>query len=346
MAVARVDGTIIKETNPSDRPLIDFVWDQDARNVVYMRPDGVWSANASGSEMRQVASGPTHFWSLEGLDANGTVTLHHDQVGLHQRQASDSTPLPAPSVESLPTTAAATDPNNWAPYIHQVYDTPTELLNGGYQGSQSDGGKMDGCGPTSAVMVMTAIGRYAGFNVWVEPGRFGPVAARDKSVTDHWSPYGGFVSREYTANWTGSSGPKSFTFSDTDYYAGAKGALGYMVKSSVGTDFSKLQSFFSVQEIGYSVSYQPTQPWIKTHLDSGRLVIASHTSAKATFGHLSVIKGYVSDGAGNILQYIWNDSYGNQLRSDGWWGMYDGASVRYSPSYTTISTAWAIYPAR
>lgn len=343
LSLVNVDGTNRRDIHTGSVRYTDYLWDQDANQVVFSTRHGIWSATAAGiGTAQQLASGLTLNWDLEEVMENGSVLIRNSTGGDLELLRGRRVSLPQPKqIENVGIMATK---NNGATYIHQVYDTPTDFKNGGYGSApQSNGGKQDACGPTSAIIVMAKL-RYSPDPVYVSPSAFSPYLGKDP-VPSHWSDYGKYVSHQYTHTFQDFDGlPTSVTFSNWDApYNSGQGAHGHMVIPGIGTVFSDMENFFAMQGMSFSKSWGYNQTWIKTQIDAGRLIIASMKYDNVG-GHISVIKGYVTDTSGNITQLILHDTYGNYKYKDGWGYRY-GADVYYEPSWMYIQATWSFYQA-
>lgn len=344
LSLADIDGKNRRDLLTTKEGYADFVWSKDGKQVAFIDANGIWLAPETGVSPVQLAESPSADWKLDSIDNSGQVVASSAVSGLVPlSRGTERKRLPHKGQEQTMSIMAATTANNYAPYIHQVYDTATNFLNGFIDKEQFTGGKQDACGPTSSITVMSALGRYGAKWIDIIPADFRPLGnAWDTSVGPHSHPWGSYVSQAYTATFMDHTGlPRSVNFNIWDYASTGQGAHGYMVKSKIGTEFVNMESFFSVQEIGFVKNDAPTQAWLKTQIDQGRLVIASMKYITKRGGHLSVIKGYETDSSGTITSWILHDTYGNAYNKD--WGFYDGANVRYPWSFMGVGTLWSIY---
>ncbi|MFB6076010.1 MAG: C39 family peptidase [Candidatus Aenigmatarchaeota archaeon] len=192
------------------------------------------------------------------------------------------------------------------PYIHQRYDTPIEFV-----GAFS-------CAPTSAVMILA----YYGI---LEPD---PIVLYDPSR--HSSPYGKYVSREYT--YSGKTFDEQKTIHDVcDKTATGKGAWGYIWQDATDKIAegikSNLLKYLEEHDMRTSFVVSPSRSEakeiIKKEIDDGRPLIARNYLTES--GHYVVVVGYEVDSNGNFW-YIVNDPNGRRYhykkKGNKCWGCY------------------------
>ncbi|MFB6089327.1 MAG: C39 family peptidase, partial [Candidatus Aenigmatarchaeota archaeon] len=192
------------------------------------------------------------------------------------------------------------------PYVHQRYDTPPEFV-----GAFS-------CAPTSAVMVLA----YYGI---LEPD---PIVLRDPSR--HLSPYGKYVSREYT--YSGKTFDEQKTIHDVcGKTATGKGAWGYIWQDATDKNAYGIKTNLLkyLEEHGMRTSFlespsrSEAEETVRREIDNGRPLIARNYLTGS--GHYVVIVGYKTDSKDNFW-YLVNDPNGRRFhyRKEGnkCWGCY------------------------
>ncbi len=218
------------------------------------------------------------------------------------------------------------DVNLDVPYVHQLWDTPTDF-NGHWA-----------CGPTSAAMVLSYYGLLE------------PKPLEVPQPEPHTSDYGWYISNTFTHNGE-TFGAESKT--KTGSAAGLYGAVvdkiservwgAYYWRSENGKGIQPLMDAFLIP-IGNKVSFQgpkrddtrymergAAEAAMKACLDTGHPVIVSGFF-QDRYDHLIVVRGYYADEGG--LHWIVNDPYGFETTGKG----FDGGNVVYE--FHEINPKW------
>lgn len=338
IAVGTLNGTIVHELPAVRDRIVQWSWDEDLSSVAYVvsnvdeNPEGtgIWVADtATGGPPVRLTQDVNLSYKLMKWDGK-KLTLGNARFGLAEvDRVKPSLPKERTDVSTMAISLTAT---NWyAPYVHQVYDTPTQIdvsgqlypyMNGDpSRFSANDGGKQDACGPTSAIMI-------AGAMAYV-PSRSTLIPAQDNKgkgvVAAHYNSYGWYIPSRFTSTIT------NYTFSAWDYSSSLRlygmGAHGATVVAGSGSSRSALTSFMqNLSQTSRTTTWNgvdPAETWARTQLSNGRLILMN-VQYQPGWGHWIVLKGYDPENG----YYIANDPYG-QYVIGGSWGLYDGADAKY-----------------
>jgi len=192
--------------------------------------------------------------------------------------------------------------NNYAPYLHQVYDTPDD-----YNGSWS-------CGPSSCMM---AQGKYS-----ILP-HHDVTCSYPWSHTSHW---GWYINNIYTFN--------GITYDTLGLAAGdvwVYGAHGFICREYGGAVWAYMRDWLNQHTLISTIDYSPTWSEYTSEIDGGYVVVASNTIRG--LGHIILFKGYeadhsfyVNDPWGNANTDPYKDYYGADAILD--WMGYDNGHVQ------------------
>ncbi len=214
----------------------------------------------------------------------------------------DPPPRPRPAEPML---------NNYAPYLHQVYDTPDDF-NGNWS-----------CGPSSCMM---AQGKYE-----ILP-HHDITCSSPYSHTSHW---GWYINNEYSFN--------GYTYDILGLAAGdvwVRGAHGFICREYGGAVWAYMRNWLSQHTLSSVIDTTPTWSEYTAEIDDGYVVVASNNILG--LGHIILFKGYNADhsfyvndpwGDANTTPYM--DYYGADAILD--WPGYDNGHVQ--PDVRGIITA-------
>ncbi len=201
--------------------------------------------------------------------------------------------------------------NNYAPYLHQVYDTPNDF-NGNWS-----------CGPSSCMM---AQGKYE-----ILP-HHDITCSSPYSHTSHW---GWYINNEYSFN--------GYTYDILGLAAGSvwvPGAHGFICREYGGAVWAYMRNWLSQHTLSSVIDTTPTWSEYIAEIDGGYVVVASNHIRG--LGHIILFKGYNADhsfyvndpwGDANTTPYM--DYYGADAILD--WPGYDNGHVQ--PDVRGIITA-------
>lgn len=262
--------------------------------------NGVYVMDVATGRADRAVTGITANFAPSALDGD-TLTLDSSRFG--PRTVSPSWPTTAERLDAG-TDAAVEARIMPSQFVHQLWDTADD-----FNGNSA-------CGPTSAVMDLAGYQLANQFSVWVS------------SPYGHWSPYGGYVSRVYSAY--GTTYNAYAPDPNWNYFAGA---YGWMVDDpSVGSVHYWLNDYLD-RHVSYpiaSASY-PSASWIRSKIDANLMVVVSGMFAYGRYGHIALITGYTDDG-----RFYVNDPYGA-----GTDGSYDGKNTVYTLDYMRGWQFWA-----
>ncbi len=181
-------------------------------------------------------------------------------------------------------------------HIHQLWDTADDF-NGSWA-----------CGPTSAVMDMASYQLADEFALDVS------------SPSPHRSPFGGYVSKIYSAY--------GYTFDTNVPDPSGNPAYGAW---SEATDGYQAYAYMIVNYLDKHVDYgigelDDVDPaWVRSQIDNNLMVLAMGNYSPAGWGHVATIVGYTDDG-----RFIVNDPYGPNTD-----GSYGGKEQVYTWEWMT-----------
>jgi hypothetical protein len=185
------------------------------------------------------------------------------------------------------------------PYMHQLWDTPDD-----FNGSWS-------CGPTSLLQTLAA---------WAILPEYDITCSWPSSHTSHW---GWYVPNVYSFN--------GYTYDTWGEAAGGEcqGAHGFVCREYGGAVWAYMIDFMEQHGVGSSqlgVDFSA----LVSEIDAGYPVVAS--ASVLGYGHILVIRGYVTDGGSPTHTMVVNDPYGDAGTGD--WGNFDGEDIVYDwPGY-------------
>jgi len=325
LVLADERGAVLRTVGTTTDSYRSAVWGSDGRAVAYelqacvaagqkardrgaalrrmSTVNGVYVRDLATGRAHRVVRGLSHSFPLAGFAA-GAVRLASDRLGVRTAPATAVDALAADRLDAAadgPSTQAKIFPSN---FIHQLWDTADD-----FNGNSA-------CGPTSAVMDLAGYQLASEFGVWVS------------SPYGHWSPYGGYVSRVYSAYGTtyNAYGPDP----NWNWFAGA---YGWMVDNpSVGTIHYWLTDFLD-RHVAYPIAQasNPSPAWIRAQIDANLMVVVSGNFVYGRYGHIALITGYTDDG-----RFYVNDPYGA-----GTDGSYDGKNTIYTLDYMRGWAFWA-----
>jgi len=201
------------------------------------------------------------------------------------------------------------------PYIHQVYDTPSDF-NGSWA-----------CNATSALMCIQSYERLPIHNI---------TCSEFNGVPEHTSPYGFYVAKEYTYN--------GITYNSVYNDASgnpARGGYGYVLRNGWLQDLRNgIREYISNHNLTSSEKSATIANAI-AEIDAGHPFVLLNSLTIA--GHYICVIGYENDGQTVIA----NDPFGNKATGYGTYGNPNGAAVRYDwPGYnhghSNLSSVWCI----
>ncbi|MGC9314076.1 MAG: C39 family peptidase [bacterium] len=179
--------------------------------------------------------------------------------------------------------------NNYAPYLHQVYDTPDDF-NGNWS-----------CGPSSCMM---AQGKYE-----ILP-HHDITCSSPYSHTSHW---GWYINNEYSFN--------GYTYDILGLAAGSvwvPGAHGFICREYGGAVWAYMSNWLSQHTLSSVIDTTPTWSEYTAEIDDGYVVVASNQIRG--LGHIILFKGYNADHS-----FYVNDPWGDANTPD--YFCYDGADA-------------------
>lgn len=206
------------------------------------------------------------------------------------------------------------------PYMHQLWDTPDDF-DGGWS-----------CGPTSCLQTLAAFS-----------------ALPDADITVSWPS-------SHTSHW-GWYVPNTYAFSGHTYDAWGEaaggqcqGAHGFICREYGGAVWSYMTTFMGQHGVD-SAQVGTDYNSVVSEINAGYPMYAS--ASVLGYGHILVVRGYVSEDGSPIHTIVVNDPYGNAGSGD--WGNNDGEDIVYDwPGYNNgnleievaqLFTARGVYPA-
>lgn len=289
----------------------------DAVNGVYVLDRGTGQAHRV---LRGLSSAFRLADALADAPGADTVRLASSRFGVRELAAAGVDVATADTVDRVAADTKATDTEATdtaatqrsavqrkvipSTFIHQLWDTADD-----FNGNSA-------CGPTSAVMDLAGYQLSDQFRVWAS------------SPSGHWSPYGGYISKEYSAYGT--------TYDDYapdpnwNYFAGA---YGWLVEDPDEGTLHKWMTDYLDRHVSYTVARAsaPSAAWIRARIDANLMVVVSGNFAYGAYGHIGLITGYTDDG-----RFYVNDPYGA-----GTDGSYDGKNTIYTLDYMRGWAFWA-----
>ena len=328
LVLAGLDGGVLREVGRTADSYRSAVWSADGRRIAYelqgcvgqrqKATDGAAALSrldaVNGVHVLDLATGGDRIavrgisanFRLDALDAvdgvdGSRVVLDSDRFGARTLDASRTTTAEALDAGTDAAVQARIVPSQ---FVHQLWDTADD-----FNGNSA-------CGPTSSVMDLAGYQLASQFSVWVS------------SPYGHWSPYGGYVSRQYSAYGT--------TFNayapdpNWNYFAGA---YGWMVDDPNQGSLHYWLNDYLDRHVSYPIAQAsyPTASWIRAQLDANLMVVVSGYFAYGLYGHIALITGYTDDG-----RFYVNDPYGA-----GTDGSYDGKNTVYTLDYMRGWQFWA-----
>ncbi len=205
------------------------------------------------------------------------------------------------------------------PYMHQLWDTPDDF-NGNWS-----------CGPTSCLQTLAAFSTLPNSDI---------TCSWPSSHTSHW---GWYVPNVYSFG--------GYTYDTWGLAAGGQcqGAHGFICEQYGGAVWSQMTAFMQQhgvdsQEVGTDYNS------VVSETNAGYPMYAS--VYVLGYGHIFVIRGYISQDGSPIHTVVVNDPYGNA--GTGSWGNDDGEDIVYDwPGYNNgnlafdlseLFTAHGVYP--
>lgn len=266
--------------------------------------NGVYVLDRATGRSHRVVRGLSRNFPLTGLAA-GTVRLASDRLGMRTAAAGAVDALAADRLDAAADGGASIQakifPSN---FIHQLWDTADD-----FNGNSA-------CGPTSAVMDLAGYQLASEFGLWAS-WPYG-----------HWSPYGGYISRVYSAY-----GTTYNAYAPDPNWNWFAGAYGWMVDDpNVGTIHYWLTDYLD-RHVSYPIAQasNPSGAWIRAQIDANLMVVVSGNFVYGRYGHIALITGYTDDG-----RFYVNDPYGA-----GTDGSYDGKNTIYTLDYMRGWAFWA-----
>lgn len=341
LVVGQLDGKVLRQLPSTSDRITKWVWSKDLDSVAYMvanfdeNPEriGLWVSDATGKNIRHMSSESNLSFDLHSWDGKNLVmkSPHHGLATVD----SLAPVMPRGSADIAQGIVSPTASSVYAPYVHQVFDTPTVNSAGqpypnGYalpNWGKNDGGKQDACGPTFAVMVAGGLGFLTSNSVLI------PKQANNGQTVDaHYNSFGWYVPSRFTSSLT------NYDFNRWDYSAAAaqfgQGAHGAMVQAAVGSSLSGIKSFMTnLSQTSRTATWDPAtssgQTWAQNQLAAGHLIMVN-VQYPGMGGHWIVLKGWDPENG----YYLANDPYGQYVQSPLKWGQYDGADAKYG--WTTM----------
>ncbi len=185
------------------------------------------------------------------------------------------------------------------PYMHQLWDTP-DSFDGGWS-----------CGPTSCVQTLAKWSVLPSADIGVS----WPYAH-----TSHW---GWYIPNNY-----------SFAGYNYDVWGVAKsqdcqGAHGFICREYGGAIWADITLYLNQHGVG-SGQLGSSYDSVIGEVNAGYPLVAS--ASVLGYGHILVIRGYLTSGGSPIHSFVVNDPYGNA--GTGSWGNFDGEGAVYDwPGY-------------
>lgn len=315
-------GKVVREVGRTTDSYRSAVWSPDGTRIAYElqgcvsqqqkaagggealarldQVNGVHVLDLGTRRGHRVVAGITANFQLEAVGPD-TVTLDSDRYGVRKLDLAVVTTAEHLDASTPPAVQARIFPST---FIHQLWDTADD-----FNGNSA-------CGPTSSVMDLAGYQLSSHFSVWAS-WPYG-----------HNSPYGGYISRQYSAygytynRW----GPDP----NWNWFAGA---YGWMVTDpSVGSWHSEIYSYLD-RHVSYAIATasNPSAAWIRARIDANTMVVVSGNFAYGRYGHIALITGYTDDG-----RFYVNDPYG--ANTD---GSYDGKNTVYTLDYMRGWAFWA-----
>lgn len=204
---------------------------------------------------------------------------------------------PGPAAPPPPPSTARNEV--WVPYMHQLWDTPDD-----FDGNWS-------CGPTSCVQTLAT---------WSVLPDADITCSWPSSHTSHW---GWYIPNNYSFN--------GYTYDTWGVAAGGdcQGAHGFICREYGGAVWSYMVDFMSQHGVG-SAEVGTSYDSVVSEEGAGYPMYAS--VSVLGYGHILVVRGYVSEDGSPIHTLVVNDPYGNAGTGD--WGNDDGEDVVYDwPGY-------------
>lgn len=322
LVLAELDGTIVREVGRTADSYRSALWSADGASVAYElqgcvsqqqkaagsadalarldEVNGVYVHDLASGRSHRVVAGITANFQLSGLDG-GTLTLDSARFGPRLLDVTATTTAGALDASTDAAVQAKIVPSQ---FIHQLWDTADD-----FNGNSA-------CGPTSSVMDLAGYQLANQFSVWVS------------SPYGHWSPYGGYVSRVYSAY-----GTTYNAYAPDPNWNWFAGAYGWMVDDpNVGSIHYWLNDYLD-RHVSYAIASatNPSGSWIRSKIDANLMVVVSGMFVYGRYGHIALITGYTDDG-----RFYVNDPYGA-----GTDGSYDGKNTVYTLDYMRGWQFWA-----
>ena len=310
------DGTVRKEAGRTSDTYRSAIWSDDGTQVAYelqgcvsaeqkaadsaaayqrmIDTNGTYVLDLGTGSATKIVSGVSSAYQLSDL-RDGAVVLGSSRVAEKIVEPGSGTTAEGLDAASGSTMAPQQKviPNV---HIHQLWDTADDF-NGSWA-----------CGPTSAVMDMAS---------YQLPDEF---AVDVSSPWPHRSPYGGYVSKIYSAY--------GYTFDTNVPDPSGNPAYGAW---SEATDGYQAYAYMIVNYLDKHIDYgigelDDVDPaWVRTQIDNNLMVLAMGNYSPAGWGHVATIVGYTDDG-----RFIVNDPYGPNTD-----GSYGGKEQVYTWEWMT-----------
>lgn len=322
LVLAGLDGTVVRDVGRTADSYRSALWSSDGTRVAYElqgcvsqqqkaagrgdalarldEVNGVHVLDLASGRSHRVVAGISANFQLSGLEG-GTLTLDSARFGPRLLDLAATTTAGGLDAGTDAAVQARIMPSQ---FIHQLWDTADD-----FNGNSA-------CGPTSSVMDLAGYQLANQFSVWVS------------SPYGHWSPYGGYVSRVYSAY-----GTTYNAYAPDPNWNWFAGAYGWMVEDpGVGSIHYWLGDYLD-RHVAYPIAQatNPSAAWIRSKIDANLMVVVSGMFAYGRYGHIALITGYTDDG-----RFYVNDPYGA-----GTDGSYDGKNTVYTLDYMRGWQFWA-----
>jgi Peptidase_C39 like family len=321
LVLADERGTVLQELGRTSGAYRSATWSADGRTVTFELQgcvrdksqgpaqldavNGVYVLDRGTGAAQRVVSGLPTAFQLADSPSGATVRFASARFGTREVDATGTQGTDATSIDAAAHSVTVQSKIVPSTFIHQLWDTADD-----FNGNSA-------CGPTSAVMDLAGYQLGSTFSVWAS-WPYG-----------HNSPYGGYISKVYSAY--GTTYNAYAPDPNWNYFAGAYGWL--VDTPDQGTIHAYLTDYLD-RHVSYAIAQGgsgTTASWIRSKIDANLMVVVSGYFAYGQFGHIGLITGYTDDG-----RFYVNDPYGA-----GTDGSYDGKNTVYTMDYMRGWAFWA-----